>query len=186
MTSWLIRLGLTNCLSSSSKNQRRVLSVTYKLRSWTAQPSLYPLLQLQVMEYTQFWVIFSLMSLRFLCRLELLLNIVLMLYGLQVFWMFSDKPLIKGRQTMSIFWSFPLTLLFPPVGTHVYRVDVILKGMLDADQFPLVCIWIATYNFCVVCIRWPFSSHCMDDGNWSMVHYSLACDIWMCWTPSLC
>lgn len=31
---------------------------------------------------------------------------------------------------------------------YVFRVHVILKGTLDADHFLLVCVWIATYDFC--------------------------------------
>lgn len=109
-------------------------------------PPLYFLPKQQRMKYKQLLVMFYPVagSTWLLYRVELLLNIVLILYGPQIFWIFSDNFLTK-RQIASISWASSVTLLLPPADS-----DIILKSTLAANHLVLVYIWVATNDFCMV------------------------------------
>lgn len=67
--------------------------------------------QLQRMQYTQFFVMFFVLSLplqRFFCKGELFANVILMLYELQIFLILYDNLWPKGYEL----WWFSSTSLF--------------------------------------------------------------------------
>lgn len=103
------------------------------------------------MEYTHFLVnftdAFGITRQRFLCGIELLLNIALVLCARHR--STESFPMKPWRKTD----NFLVFLLDPSVSTYrgrysVLRVTAILKDKLDAGYFFLVGVCIATYDTC--------------------------------------
>ena len=88
---------------------------------------LYTLPQLQRMEFKQFLAMLysfgGLTQTRYFQSVDLLLNIVLISYGLHIFWIFLTRPLTLGRQTIVSF-----QLLFSGVQSRFLGVYVMLSG----------------------------------------------------------
>lgn len=103
--------------------------------------TLYALLQQQGIEYAQFLVMFPYMlpitPQRFLRRVKLRLNILLILYGGLISWNFS--PVIPWRKEGSlgeVLWSSHLTLLLLPAEADLMVSTAALIGRQDRFKAP--------------------------------------------------